>query len=62
MSKKVYSLGFDDIFLRFKLDNDASILMYADLGYDTMMDDASNDDVIFLIKPVTSIDKKPSSL
>ena len=44
----VVNLGFDYIYLLVKFDDDTAILMYFDLGYDTMMDDALNDDVIYL--------------
>lgn len=50
--EKAMNLGFDYLYLRVKFDNEPAILMYAEMGYDIMMDDAATDDTILLRKQV----------
>jgi ribosomal protein S18 acetylase RimI-like enzyme len=52
--EKAFRLGFDYLYLRVKFDNEPAILMYADMGYDIMMDDEATDDTILLRKQVKS--------
>mmetsp|Transcript_26186 Transcript_26186/g.37548 ORF Transcript_26186/g.37548 Transcript_26186/m.37548 type:complete len:289 (-) Transcript_26186:182-1048(-) len=49
-------LGFHHIYLRVKFDNEPAILMYAEMGYDIMMDDyyLPYDDTILLRKEFTT--------
>jgi ribosomal protein S18 acetylase RimI-like enzyme len=52
--EKAFRLGFDYLYLRVKFDNEPAILMYAEMGYDIMMDDEATDDTILLRKQVKS--------
>jgi ribosomal protein S18 acetylase RimI-like enzyme len=52
--EKAFRLGFDYLYLRVKFDNEPAILMYAEMGYDILMDDEATDDTILLRKQVKS--------